>query len=295
MIRKKILSGLIFVSIAIFVCGLVQNISAQLSGGNDDVARALDAMRQKEETAHSRDQKRNLYTPPHIKAKMIAEWETNALRGRRDRILPAASYFTQYAEFLRDDKSGLARIFPDQKCDEGKVIEAADLERCAGVIPLRGGGSFYSFRNRSNLNDDMTWADVHYVDGKFLTGSETEFGVIGEVGDIALESLTLKSKELAFLKDYKPKNRLSQIKAENESFMQGLTVNGLTYSLSVPIKVNSTYILRSVAYELEDFNPVDSRVDIIVAFKVVSRENDGSLILLWKELRRIAARPLKKA
>lgn len=41
---------------------------------------------------------------------------------------------------------------------------------------------------------------------------------------------------------------------------------------------NHTYILRSISYE---------RFDVLVAFRMVRKDTDGSLILLWKKLKRI--------
>ncbi len=230
------------------------------------------------------------------RAALIAESEQQQLSGNRAGILPAANYFTQYAEFLKDDETGLARIFPDVNCDKGKVVSVQELERCANMIPIRGNASFYSFRNKTNLNDNGRWADIQFSDGKFVVGSKTVFGVIAEIGDVSLANVTLKSDALAFLKEYEPKTKVSKVKEEEMAFAAGVGANGLTYALAAPLKLNSVYVLRSVAYRLkedDDEDLLDNRLDIIVAFKVVAKENDGSLILLWKELKSKYSRPLK--
>jgi hypothetical protein len=229
------------------------------------------------------------------RAALIAESENQLLSNNRDRILPAANYFAQYAEFLKDDETGLARIFPDVNCDKGKVVSVTELERCANMIPLRGNASFYSFRNKTNLNENGKWADIQFSDGKFVVGSKTVFGIISEIGDVSLEDVTLKSGALDFLKEYEPKTKVSKVKEETMAFETGVSENGFTYALAAPLKLNSVYVLRSVAYRLkeDDEDLLDNRLDIIVAFKVVAEEKDGSLILLWKELKSKYSRPLK--
>ncbi|HEV7642908.1 MAG TPA: hypothetical protein VGO50_03115 [Pyrinomonadaceae bacterium] len=299
MTLKKILAAPVF--IFLWVCGgmAVSTVSGQVID-DSQVDNQLASLRSVSETAHDDNRRfrppgkiRIRYMSSEARARTTAQLENLALGGHRELLLPAAKYFHQYADFLRDNKTGLARVFPDLKCDRGMVVDVSELERCKDVYPLLGVGSHYSFRNRTNLNR-KTWADINFVDDKFVAGGQTEFGLIGELGDVAPDSLTLKSKELAFLKDYKPKTKTSQITAEREIFVKGLTVNGLTYKLSAPATLNSTYVLRSVAYALNNFDGLDIRLDIIVVFKVISRENDGSLILLWKQLKSDPARPLKE-
>ncbi len=290
-------------SLAVFAIILIGGVGMTAAGqviDESQVDEQLANLRRVERNAHDEDRRfrsgaqgvRITYLPPDVRAKMLNRMESMSLGGHRELILPPESYFSQYAAFLREDKTGLARIFPDQKCDRGEVVDVAELKRCADVLPIHGNGSYYSFRNRTNLNN-KTWADIHFTDDKLVAGSETEFGIISEIGEMALESLTIKSKEVTFLKDYKPVNEPSEIKWEKGIFGKGSTENGVRYALSAPVKINSTYVLRAVAYGLETVNPIDNRIDIIVAFKVVSREPDGSLILLWKQLRSTASRRLK--
>ncbi len=294
---KKILAVSAFVFLWVCINGII--VSAQVID-DSQVDNQLASLRSISEKAHDDNRRfrppgkvRIRYTSPGTKARMMAQLEGLALGGRRELLLPPAKYFHQYADLLRNEKTGLARVFPDRKCDRGMVVDVSELERCSGVYPLLGAGSHYSFRNRTNLNR-KTWADINFTDDKFIAGSQTEFGLISELGDVALDSLTLRSKELAFLKGYQPKTKMSQINKEREIFVKGLTINGLTYKLSAPATLHSAYVLRSVAYALGNFDGLDIRLDIIVVFKVIARESDGSLILLWKQLKSDPARPLKE-
>ncbi len=51
---------------------------------------------------------------------------------------------------------------------------------------------------------------------------------------------------------------------------------GYVYKSSLPSMTNRTYILRSISY---------NRFDVLVAFRVVRQDADGSVILVWKRLK----------
>ncbi len=82
-------------------------------------------------------------------------------------------------------------------------------------------------------------------------------------------------------------------------------VDGFSYAHRVKAEENMTYALRVIAYQADknfsdavykDFlNPemqrlgsilVDKRADLIVGFRVVRKDSDGGLTILWKELNR---------
>jgi len=44
----------------------------------------------------------------------------------------------------------------------------------------------------------------------------------------------------------------------------------------LPVKVNTTYLLRSINYVASD---------VLVAFRVVRKDSDGSIIIIWKLLK----------
>lgn len=203
-------------------------------------------------------------------------------------LRPPSTYYDQLAEVLKNKNMNLARLFVEKNCDQGKTVSVQELERCDGVIPVMGGGSYYSFRLKDNAFLKGDWWDIHFTDNKFVVGNDTVQTIISEIGKIDLQTINLKSKALAFLKNYKPKHNLAEIKEQNKILEKGISFNNFTYSNSAAVKFNSTYVLRSVAYRLKHDPRVDylgKGIDSFVAFKIVGREADGSLILLWKELR----------
>lgn len=205
----------------------------------------------------------------------------------RGKLFPTRTYYQRFAGFLGDKNTGLARLRPDLKCDEGKVV--GELESCASGIQVPGGGSYYSFRNGKNVFPAKRWADIHFTDDALITIEKDVFGIISRIGDAPLESPSVKSEGVKFLSDYKPATRAAEIQAERERFKKGVVSGDYAYSLSAPLKLDATYILRSIAYRDKKYpktllNAQNKHEDIIVAFKVVAKEPDGSLILLWKKL-----------
>lgn len=219
-------------------------------------------------------------------AQMMEAFEN--LKKHRQLLMPSAAYFAKYAKLLKDKKMNLARIFIERNCDEGKVVTIQEIERCADVIPVKGGGSFYSFRLKTNIYYGHDWWDIHFLGDRFVVGNNTVQTIISEIGEVDLEEIKLSSKPLKFLNDYKPKRSLAEIKEQNKLLEKGFNSNGFTYSLSAPLKLNSTYVLRSVAYRVNDKSiriAKESRTNVTLAFKIIGQEKDGSVIILWKELK----------
>jgi hypothetical protein len=52
-------------------------------------------------------------------------------------------------------------------------------------------------------------------------------------------------------------------------------IDGTTYKERVPVEVGATYVVRSVNFDFSD---------VLVAFRVVRQDTDGSLIIAWRML-----------
>ncbi|HSK73038.1 MAG TPA: hypothetical protein VK892_15165 [Pyrinomonadaceae bacterium] len=297
---------LIFLSLILFSnIGSAQNKNTPPPGLSPDEAQRINQDQQKR-AIEKRDQildrakaserdvgvfrKPEVETSPERKAERQAQRREVFENWRKwnQMLLPPAAYYAEYAELLKDKKMNLARIFVDRKCDEGKTVTIQEIERCADVIPVKGGGSFYSFRLKTHRYLGYDWWDIHFLGDRFVVGNNTVQSIISEIGEVDLEEIKLSSKPLKFLNDYKPKRSLAEIKEQNKLLEKGFNSNGFTYSLSAPLKLNSTYVLRSVAYRVNDKSlriARESRTNVTLAFKVIGREKDGSVIILWKELK----------
>jgi len=64
----------------------------------------------------------------------------------------------------------------------------------------------------------------------------------------------------------------------------GEMIDGLEYKNRLPVHVGATYLLRSIVYD---------ESDVLVAFRVARREDDGSVIIAWKMLKEFTPRKLE--
>ncbi len=207
-------------------------------------------------------------------------------------ISPSEEDLKKYAEFLEEPKTGLFRMIPDMGCPQDiKIVDAS--ENCL-KYSLPGAGAAFSFRKKNY----QIWrlSDFVYKDSKFLSVGLFQQGIFLDVGDVELEKITADIGGLKFMNDYVPLTKSVEAYKEALKFIKGVTVNNYSYSSIIPAKVNSTYVLRSIAYRGPNFRSVkgikynefdfDERKDVVVAFRVIKKDEDGSLIILWKEISR---------
>lgn len=97
--------------------------------------------------------------------------------------------------------------------------------------------------------------------------------------------MTAEHPAIALLNQYKPPTEMNEFARETQKFLQGIQVSGATFSTGVLAQVNQTYAMRSVLYK---------KADVVIVFRVVREEEDGSLYLLWKELKSFPMPKLEK-
>jgi hypothetical protein len=165
-------------------------------------------------------------------------------------LAPSAEDQATHAEFLNQPDTGLIRLLPREKYD------TANLKEEKKSITIPGGGAYYSF---ARLTHEYGYgSDIELAKGTLSTGfAGGQSGSFVNLGDIPLETVSLETPAA-----------------------QRLATNGTTRNKSqsrVPLKLNSTYLLRSV-------DPAGS--DVLVVFKVVRIDSDESAIILWKLLKK---------
>jgi hypothetical protein len=211
-------------------------------------------------------------------------------------LTPHPDDLLKYKAFLSQDRTGIFRLFPQTVCDETRVIRV-DGE-CANSVP---GGSRYSFRAGSKT------PDIHYVNGRLIAKGFFAHHLLGNVGDISLDSLLPGSKHLKPLADFVPETTYDRARSQSSDIENEMSLDGIKYSHSTDLALDSTYLLRIIAYKngnnlqrrltrerLSPNDPVwsfarlqtDHRLDLIVAFRIIRKDTDGNLTLIWKEIRR---------
>lgn len=207
-------------------------------------------------------------------------------------LLPNLEDSTKYANFLKLPHTGLIKLFPELDCTSKGVIRVDGP--CENFVPL---SSAYSFRKTKYISNKF--ADVGLKDNTFFTNKMFSNGIIVLLGDIPIESVSANSNGLKFLSDYQAAKSNKEILAKNKDLANGIQEGGYTYSNLLSVLENTTYAIRVIAYRGEilkqapfpyksTFNILkrDKRVDIIAVFRVVRKDSDGTLTLLWKELQR---------
>jgi hypothetical protein len=115
---------------------------------------------------------------------------------------------------------------------------------------------------------------------------------------------------LKYLVAYQPDTDPKAAAEHAKQFRSGITVDGFRYTDSITPDENRTFAMRLIAYGLENgLGPVtdqttsdemlfqslvyDKRVDVVVVFRILERDELGGLTIVWKELSRSDAAKIK--
>lgn len=202
------------------------------------------------------------------------------------RLSPTAEEKARFAPFLVQSHSGLVRLLPQSDCPSDARVLAVGNTCLDAIPPVPGGGSFYSFGSREH--EAARLADVWLKGGAFRAGVAGDaLGVLTALGDVPLESVTLQTAQAAYLAQFSPPVNVADAQRQFAQSKAGFLVQGRAYGSAAQVRPNTTYVLRSIIYSSD--SPLNKRrkpSDVLVAFRVVSGAEDGSVTLLWRELLR---------
>ncbi len=171
------------------------------------------------------------------------------------------------AAYLGGADTGIIRLLPREKFDN------------AQVMTIRGGGAYYSFV--LSTHEYGRGSDIELSRGELSVGfAGFDYGLLLNVGDIGLDQVTDEHPAVRALLGYTPAIKEANIRQEQRNMWHGIEVSGFTFKKNLPAKVSNTYLLRSISYE-------DS--DLAAAVRVVRQDTDGSLILVFKILKKFPA------
>lgn len=179
---------------------------------------------------------------------------------------------------------------PDAGCAPNDLVVNAKEECLKYSMP--GAGNSFSFRSESHrirhLADLTLFGDKLRITGVFM------HGMMAEIGDVPIETITLSAPGMRFLSAFAPSTNADSVVAMDNKLAAGIVDDGFRYAKELAVLENSTYVMRSVAYRGKlvrsargiPYNELDydKREDIIVAFRVVERGDDGSVTIVWKQL-----------
>ncbi|HRH42575.1 MAG TPA: hypothetical protein PKY82_13185 [Pyrinomonadaceae bacterium] len=192
---------------------------------------------------------------------------------------PNSEDLIKYSEFLKQKKTGIFRLFPDLGCEKVLGIVRVDGDCANAVINSWS----YSFQKV-----DYGEGDVRLKDGSLFTDSYLSQNIVVGLGDMSLENVSLGLDQAKFLLDFKPETKSKKAKEQFWQISKKITFNNFTYGKVIRTDANTTFLMRIIAYHLsttrfpESFNK--KRRDKIIAFRIIRKDSDDSITILWKEL-----------
>jgi len=205
-------------------------------------------------------------------------------------VEPRRELFAKYAEFLRQPNTGLTKLIDDKGCaDNTKVVVATD--NCLKYT-MPGAGSSFSFRTETYRIARL--ADLTFTDKSFQASGVLLHGIFVNIGNVPLETVTLQTRGLQYLTEFQPEPDYEKGREIDLQLTQGITRDGFLYRRGLYMIENTTFALRSIAYDGKYYRAVknvtynefnyDKRKDVIVVFRIVEKDAAGNVTILWKVL-----------
>lgn len=186
------------------------------------------------------------------------------IKVKQDLLLePAPADKEAYADFLKQPNTGLIRLLPRENYDY------------QGKLPIRGGGAYYSFVRRTHEYRQVVGIGLEQGKLGFVSAG-FDFGYAISLGDVDIDNVTLEHPAVKALSEYQPPPTEDEIRAQYRQASGGYKLGEFVGWHSVSAKEASSFVLRSLHFD---------ESDILVAFRIVRRDKDGSLILIWKLLK----------
>jgi hypothetical protein len=185
-------------------------------------------------------------------------------------LAPADEDRAAYKEFLSQPDTGLIRLLPRE------VYESEAYKKNQKTLTIRGGGAYYSF---ALLTHEYGYGSDLSLDSGYLSVgfAGADYGMMIDLGDVSLDEISNDYPRVLSLLNYAAAKDEPQARAEHRLAQAGRILDGATYKTRMPVKIDTTFLLRSINYD-------DS--DVLVAFRTVRKDTDGSLIIAWKLLKR---------
>ncbi len=209
---------------------------------------------------------------------------------QKRRLLPNPQDLTKYARFLEQPRTGIFRLMPDLGCAENVNVIRADAV-CLNYVPE---SSYYSFREKEHTIEML--ADIRLKNGFLISDGILSQGILVHLGEVELDKIAAQSEGLEFLAGFAPDSQGIEAQKQYLQMMRGVKIGMYEYKKAHPLIENATYALRVVAYRgniIRSFRGFrfdilggDKRIDLTLAFRVIRKEADGSVTLLWKEIER---------
>lgn len=193
--------------------------------------------------------------------KKIESLKNELSLSEKEFLEPSKEDKAAYADLLSQPNAGLIRLMPRGKYE--------------GKLTIRGAGAYFSF---SRLTHEYGYgSDIELQQGKFMVGfAGADFGFLTNLGDVPIESVNQEHPALDFLFNFTTPLEEPKAREEHRKSGTGFQVKEHSYISHLDAKINTTYALRSIGYGTSD---------VLVVFRAIRQDSDGSMILAWRLLK----------
>jgi hypothetical protein len=235
---------------------------------------------------------------PQEKFGKLTEKEKKKIEALR---APNPEDIAAYKDFLAQPNTGIVRLLPGYNCESKYVVRVDG--NCVNMVP---GSSFHRFRN------DALSGDILYMDGALIAEGFFSNSIMTGLGNISLNDVSLTTSGMKFLTEFSPTADLPDVKKQYSEISKGIITGNYAYSNRLAALPDMTYGLRIVAYRngnnvmkrinrdrIMGIEPAadsrnvmflalkeDTRIDLTLSFRIIRKDTDGSITLIWKELSR---------
>ncbi len=147
---------------------------------------------------------------------------------------------------------------------------------------IRGGGAYYSFYFR--YNDYGHGSDLALEQNYLSTGS-SGLGLMADLGNVPLSEISAETSALIELVSYQ-NSKYPEIEKDRALVYKGLKLGETTFNTRLSPIVGHTYVLRSLVF---------GYYDVVVGFRILRKDEDGSLIIFWKLLEQLNTQTYREA
>jgi len=201
----------------------------------------------------------------------------------------------EFATFLKSPDTGIVKLNGDSSCFSS--VEVVNVNEKCAPFKMPGAGTAFSFRIDGYRLPRL--ADLILFNGTFRADAVLQHVAMVELGNIPIGDATLDSVGMKYLVELQPTRDGDKFLKYDGELTRGISANGYFYRKGQPVKLDTTYALRSIAYRGSYLRAVDKitydeldfdrRRDVIVAFRVVETEGSGNVTILWKRLKDVEA------
>ena len=209
----------------------------------------------------------------------------------------------QNEKLLAKAGTGIFKLFPDLGCVSKNVVSVAP--ECNVFVPLSS-----SFTFRTNGYSDELYHDIYFKKDQITSNSFFSQGIFAVVGDSLVDAIEKDHPSLQYLQSYEPATDPKTAVEHARQFQKGVESNGYQYTDSITPRENVTYVMRIIAYRLDNtLKPVDhetsmneimfhslafdKRLDMTIVFRLLGRDELGGYTVVWKEMDRREAAKIK--